>query len=101
MREKQRKIAFLFGLDDHWGPLQMFDEVIIIMGFIIIAFADCCTNFIVNYFYNRIYNAFLITKNKYAYIFFFYFEKKVEGQTYSFLTINNKNPSKARGETRT
>ncbi|KAM7505023.1 hypothetical protein LguiB_003927 [Lonicera macranthoides] len=27
MREKQSKIAFLFGLDDHWGPLQMFDEI--------------------------------------------------------------------------
>lgn len=28
MRENQHKIAFLFGIDDHWGPLQMFEEVI-------------------------------------------------------------------------
>lgn len=74
MREKQSKIAFLFGLDDHWGPLQMFDEVIIIiMGVIIIAFADCCINLIVNYFYNPIYDAFLITKNQYALHLFFFF----------------------------
>lgn len=28
MREKQEKIAFLFGVDDHWGPLQMHEEVV-------------------------------------------------------------------------
>ncbi|BBH07588.1 alpha/beta-Hydrolases superfamily protein [Prunus dulcis] len=27
MRENQHKIAFLFGIDDHWGPLQMFEEI--------------------------------------------------------------------------
>ncbi|KAI8562936.1 hypothetical protein RHMOL_Rhmol03G0074600 [Rhododendron molle] len=27
MREKQSQIAFLFGAEDHWGPLQMFDEI--------------------------------------------------------------------------
>ncbi|CAB4287078.1 unnamed protein product [Prunus armeniaca] len=27
MRENQHKIAFLFGNDDHWGPLQMFEEI--------------------------------------------------------------------------
>ena len=27
MREKQSQIAFLFGVDDHWGPLQMLEEV--------------------------------------------------------------------------
>ena len=27
MRERRHKIAFLFGIDDHWGPLQMFEEV--------------------------------------------------------------------------
>lgn len=27
MREKQEKLAFLFGVDDHWAPLRMFEEV--------------------------------------------------------------------------
>lgn len=27
MREKHNKISFLFGIDDHWGPLQMFEEI--------------------------------------------------------------------------
>ncbi|XP_050380649.1 uncharacterized protein LOC126797927 isoform X1 [Argentina anserina] len=27
MRENQQKIAFLFGIDDHWGPMQMFEEI--------------------------------------------------------------------------
>ncbi|KAL7198136.1 hypothetical protein ACSBR2_020622 [Camellia fascicularis] len=27
MRGKQSQIAFLFGVGDHWGPLQMFDEI--------------------------------------------------------------------------
>ncbi|GKV07248.1 hypothetical protein SLEP1_g19047 [Rubroshorea leprosula] len=27
MRENQDKIAFLFSTDDHWGPLQMLDEI--------------------------------------------------------------------------
>jgi pimeloyl-ACP methyl ester carboxylesterase len=27
MREKQEKLAFLFGVDDHWAPLQMFEEI--------------------------------------------------------------------------
>lgn len=27
MREHQSKLAFLFGIDDHWGPLQLFEEV--------------------------------------------------------------------------
>ncbi|OMO82530.1 hypothetical protein CCACVL1_11932, partial [Corchorus capsularis] len=27
MRENQDKITFLYGIDDHWGPLQMFEEV--------------------------------------------------------------------------
>ncbi|XP_044507446.1 lipid droplet-associated hydrolase isoform X2 [Mangifera indica] len=27
MRENQNKMAFLFGIDDHWGPLQMFEEI--------------------------------------------------------------------------
>ncbi|CAK7341975.1 unnamed protein product [Dovyalis caffra] len=27
MRENQEKVAFLFGVDDHWGPLQMFEEI--------------------------------------------------------------------------
>ncbi|KAF5473918.1 hypothetical protein F2P56_005864 [Juglans regia] len=27
MREKREKIAFLFGVDDHWGPLQMHKEI--------------------------------------------------------------------------
>ncbi|KAE8718986.1 hypothetical protein F3Y22_tig00109983pilonHSYRG00083 [Hibiscus syriacus] len=27
MRENQKKISFLYGIDDHWGPLQMFEEV--------------------------------------------------------------------------
>nr|XP_028948821.1 lipid droplet-associated hydrolase-like isoform X1 [Malus domestica] len=27
MREKQHKMAFLFGVDDHWGPLQMLEEI--------------------------------------------------------------------------
>ncbi|CAH2054025.1 unnamed protein product [Thlaspi arvense] len=26
MRENQSKLAFLFGIDDHWGPLQLFEE---------------------------------------------------------------------------
>ncbi|KAK9122860.1 hypothetical protein Sjap_012462 [Stephania japonica] len=28
MRGKQEKIAFLFGIDDHWGPLSMFEEIL-------------------------------------------------------------------------
>ncbi|XWS66600.1 hypothetical protein CRYUN_Cryun05aG0213800 [Craigia yunnanensis] len=27
MRENQDKITFLYGIDDHWGPLQMFEEI--------------------------------------------------------------------------
>lgn len=27
MREKQNNLAFLFGIDDHWGPLSMFEEI--------------------------------------------------------------------------
>ena len=27
MRENKEKLAFLFGGDDHWGPLQMLEEV--------------------------------------------------------------------------
>ncbi|XP_048226231.1 lipid droplet-associated hydrolase isoform X2 [Ricinus communis] len=27
MRENQSKIAFLFGVDDHWGPLEMYEEI--------------------------------------------------------------------------
>ncbi|PQM36077.1 lipid droplet-associated hydrolase isoform X2 [Prunus yedoensis var. nudiflora] len=27
MRANQHKIAFLFAIDDHWGPLQMFEEI--------------------------------------------------------------------------
>ncbi|WCJ34218.1 Lipid droplet-associated hydrolase [Euphorbia peplus] len=27
MRENQSKMTFLFGLDDHWGPMEMFDEI--------------------------------------------------------------------------
>ncbi|XP_059646599.1 uncharacterized protein LOC132293236 isoform X2 [Cornus florida] len=27
MRGKQSQLAFLFGVDDHWGPLQMFEEI--------------------------------------------------------------------------
>ncbi|KAK9289938.1 hypothetical protein L1049_008100 [Liquidambar formosana] len=27
MREKQGQIAFLFGMDDHWGPLSMYEEI--------------------------------------------------------------------------
>ncbi|CAA7016127.1 unnamed protein product [Microthlaspi erraticum] len=27
MRENQKKLAFLFGIDDHWGPLQLFEEI--------------------------------------------------------------------------
>ncbi|KAL6337285.1 hypothetical protein AAG906_036599 [Vitis piasezkii] len=27
MREKRSQIAFLFGVDDHWGPLQMLEEI--------------------------------------------------------------------------
>ncbi|KAK4582693.1 hypothetical protein RGQ29_025752 [Quercus rubra] len=27
MRENREKLAFLFGVDDHWAPLQMFEEV--------------------------------------------------------------------------
>ncbi|XWS59412.1 hypothetical protein CRYUN_Cryun08bG0119700 [Craigia yunnanensis] len=27
MRENQYKITFLYGIDDHWGPLQMFEEI--------------------------------------------------------------------------
>lgn len=27
MRAKRDKFAFLFGIDDHWGPLEMFEEV--------------------------------------------------------------------------
>lgn len=27
MRENQSKLAFLFGIDDHWGPLHLFEEV--------------------------------------------------------------------------
>ena len=27
MRENQTRLAFLFGIDDHWGPLQLFEEV--------------------------------------------------------------------------
>lgn len=27
MREKQAQTAFLFGVDDHWGPLSMYEEV--------------------------------------------------------------------------
>ncbi|KAG2315531.1 hypothetical protein Bca4012_066346 [Brassica carinata] len=27
MRENQGKLAFLFGIDDHWGPLQLFEEI--------------------------------------------------------------------------
>lgn len=34
MREKHDKIAFLFGEDDHWGPLQMCEDVSI--GIIIV-----------------------------------------------------------------
>ncbi|CAH8359924.1 unnamed protein product [Eruca vesicaria subsp. sativa] len=27
MREHQSKLAFLFGIDDHWGPLHLFEEI--------------------------------------------------------------------------
>nr|XP_023888099.1 lipid droplet-associated hydrolase-like [Quercus suber]POE66618.1 lipid droplet-associated hydrolase [Quercus suber] len=27
MRENREKLAFLFGVDDHWAPLQMFEEI--------------------------------------------------------------------------
>lgn len=27
MRSKQGQLAFLFGIDDHWGPLTMFEEI--------------------------------------------------------------------------
>ncbi|XP_065856876.1 uncharacterized protein [Euphorbia lathyris] len=27
MRENQSKMTFLFGLDDHWGPMEMFQEI--------------------------------------------------------------------------
>ncbi|KAL8168123.1 hypothetical protein V2J09_009622 [Rumex salicifolius] len=27
MRSKQGEFAFLFGIDDHWGPLTMFEEI--------------------------------------------------------------------------
>ncbi|KAL3532144.1 hypothetical protein ACH5RR_005665 [Cinchona calisaya] len=27
IREKRSQIAFLFGLDDHWGPLHLFEEI--------------------------------------------------------------------------
>uniref|UniRef100_A0A0D6QZ95 Lipid droplet-associated hydrolase n=1 Tax=Araucaria cunninghamii TaxID=56994 RepID=A0A0D6QZ95_ARACU len=27
IREKQNQIAFLFGIDDHWGPLSLFEEI--------------------------------------------------------------------------
>ncbi|KAJ8899124.1 hypothetical protein K2173_010564 [Erythroxylum novogranatense] len=27
MRENKRKITFLFGVDDHWGPLEMYEEI--------------------------------------------------------------------------
>lgn len=27
MREKREKLSFLFGVDDHWGPLHMYEEV--------------------------------------------------------------------------
>ncbi|OVA07111.1 Protein of unknown function DUF2305 [Macleaya cordata] len=27
LREKKDQIAFLFGIDDHWGPLSMFEEI--------------------------------------------------------------------------
>ncbi|WZY95828.1 hypothetical protein YC2023_068157 [Brassica napus] len=27
MRENQTRLAFLFGIDDHWGPLQLFEEI--------------------------------------------------------------------------
>ncbi|KAL0676017.1 hypothetical protein Bca4012_003998 [Brassica carinata] len=27
MRENQNKLAFLFGIDDHWGPLHLFEEI--------------------------------------------------------------------------
>lgn len=27
LREKQDQIAFLFGIDDHWGPLTLFEEI--------------------------------------------------------------------------
>ncbi|KAF3441594.1 hypothetical protein FNV43_RR15509 [Rhamnella rubrinervis] len=27
MRAKHHKFAFLFGIDDHWGPLEMFEEI--------------------------------------------------------------------------
>lgn len=27
MREKRKQIAFLFGDDDHWGPLTLYEQV--------------------------------------------------------------------------
>lgn len=27
MRENREKLVFLFGVNDHWAPLQMFEEV--------------------------------------------------------------------------
>ncbi|KDO70578.1 hypothetical protein CISIN_1g0214792mg, partial [Citrus sinensis] len=27
MRENQSKIAFLFGVDDHWGPQELYEEI--------------------------------------------------------------------------
>lgn len=27
MKTKQEQIAFLYGIDDHWGPLSVFEEV--------------------------------------------------------------------------
>ncbi|KAH9738012.1 alpha/beta-Hydrolases superfamily protein [Citrus sinensis] len=29
MRENQSKIAFLFGVDDHWGPQELYEEVLL------------------------------------------------------------------------
>lgn len=31
MRENQSRLAFLFGIDDHWGPLQLFEEVKLVL----------------------------------------------------------------------
>ena len=27
MREKKSQMAFLFGVDDHWGPLHIYEEI--------------------------------------------------------------------------
>ncbi|KAG8646975.1 hypothetical protein MANES_09G048600v8 [Manihot esculenta] len=60
MRENQSKMAFLFGVGDHWGPLEMFDEVR--DGYYFLAYGNCV------YIHHSMSNAFSLVHFEFVYL---------------------------------